>query len=49
MTNWIYTWYSPRGQLKPLEIGNAFADLALHSVLIHPRPTATSPNGRRRR
>jgi AcrR family transcriptional regulator len=35
MTNWLYTWYSPSGKSKPQEIGEAFADLALQSVLIH--------------
>lgn len=33
MTNWLYTWYSPKGQQKPEEIGEAYADLALQSLL----------------
>jgi AcrR family transcriptional regulator len=41
MTNWLYTWYSPAGRQKPQEIGEAYADLALQSLLVH-RPVKRS-------
>ncbi len=34
MTNWLYTWYSPSGRQKPEEIGEAYADLALQSLVV---------------
>jgi AcrR family transcriptional regulator len=42
MTNWLYTWYSPRGRRKPEEIGEAYADLVLHAL-------RAAPIGARRR
>jgi hypothetical protein len=32
MVNWLYHWYSPSGPLKPEQIGEAMADMALRGI-----------------
>lgn len=47
--NWIARWYRPRGGAGAGEIGRAFADLYLRSLLRHPAPARPARPARARR
>lgn len=40
MNNWSLRWYKRGGRLSPKDIGNEFAEFALHALLADPRKLA---------